>query len=256
MSRPYTAPVWPESNYTTVVTGVSRPRLLDLFSGAGGAAMGYHRAGFEVVGVDVRPQPHYPFEFHEADAFDVLRRLLTGEAWQGFTRADFAAIHGSPTCQRWTAMASLHPELEHPDQITPLRTLLQETGLPWVVENVPGAPLLDPVLICGSMFDPPMDVRRHRLFENDWGCRPPQWPCRHKLWAPRFPSEHLEMKRRGRLSRVVGVYGGGRYKGSDRLREQAMGIDWMRREELSQAIPPAYTEWIGGQLMAHLRAAA
>jgi DNA (cytosine-5)-methyltransferase 1 len=119
------------------------------------------------------------------------------------------------------------------------------------MENVVGAPLVEPVLICGSMFDPPMDVRRHRLFETNWPLRDPDWPCRHKLWAKRFPAEHR--KTRGGLARVVGVYGGGRYAGSDALRKRAMGIDWMTREELTQAIPPPYTEWIGGELLAHLR---
>ncbi len=212
---------------------MSKPRLLDLFCCAGGAAVGYHRAGFEVVGVDIEPQPNYPFEFHQADAFE-------------FSIEGFDAVHASPLCKMHTALASLHPDADYVDQITPLRPLLVATGLPWVIENVEGAPLIDPILICGSMFDPLLDVRRHRLFENNWGMPDPTWPCRHKLWAPRFPPEDRRMKR---MSRVVGVYGGGRYAGSDALREQAMEIDWMRRDELTQAIPPRYTEWIGTQLL-------
>lgn len=218
---------------------MTRPRLLDLFCGAGGAAMGYHRAGFEVVGVDTAPQPRYPFEFLQADALEVVA------TWD-LTRFD--AIHASPVCKAFTSMARLHPDIEHPDQITPLRPLLQAAGLPYVIENVPGAPLIDPILICGSMFDPPMDVRRHRLFESNWGLRNHHWPCRHKLWAKRFPAEHR--KTRGGMARVVGVYGGGRYAGSDALRQRAMQIDWMSRDELTQAIPPAYTQWIGEQLAA------
>jgi DNA (cytosine-5)-methyltransferase 1 len=212
-------------------------------SGAGGCAAGYQQAGFYVVGVDIAPQPRYcGDEFVQADAFDVVidRRFVSS----------FDAIHASPLCKAHTSMARLHPDREWPDQITPLRPLLEATGLPWVIENVPGAPLHDPVLICGSMFDPPMDVRRHRLFEANWPLRYPDWPCRHKLWSKRFPAEHR--KTRGGMVRVVGVYGGGRYAGSDALRRQAMGIDWMRREELTQAIPPAYTEFIGQQMAAHL----
>lgn len=215
-------------------------RLLDLFCGAGGAAVGYHQAGFdEIVGVDIEAQPRYPFEFHQADAFDVVR------TWD---LSSFDLIHASPLCKAHTALASLWPDRDWPDQIAPLRPLLGATGLPWVIENVPGAPLNDPVLICGSMFDPPLDVRRHRLFETNWDLPDHHWPCRHKLWAPRFPKEHRNQKS---LSRVVGVYGGGRYAGSDRLREAAMGIDWMRRDELAQAIPPAYTEFIGAAFISH-----
>lgn len=219
---------------------MNRPRLLDLFCKAGGAAMGYHRAGFEVVGVDIESQPRYPFAFHQADAFDAVTWDLSR----------FVAIHASPTCQAWSSLARLHPDVEHPDQITPLRPLLDQTGLPWVMENVPGAPLVDPVLICGSMFDPPLDVRRHRLFETNWGMRDPDWPCRHKLWAKRFPAEHRAT--RGKMTRVVGVYGAGRYPGSEELRRRAMGIDWMTGRELTQAIPPVYTEWIGRQLLGYL----
>lgn len=216
-------------------------RLLDLFCGAGGAGMGYHRAGFDVVGVDIEPQPNYPFEFHHDDAFEVIK------TWD---LASFDAIHASPKCQAHTSLARLHPDVEHVDQITPLRPLLEKTGLPWIIDNVVGAPLVDPVLICGSMFDPPMDVRRHRLFETNWGMKDPDWPCRHKLWTKRFPAEHR--KTRHGLARVIGVYGGGRYAGSDAQRERAMGIDWMNRRELTQAIPPAYTELIGALLLAHL----
>ena len=221
-------------------------RLLDLFCKAGGAAMGYHRAGFEVVGVDIEPQPRYPFEFHQADAFEWLTENAE------LILATFAAVHASPKCQKWTPMSHLH-DVDHPDQITPLRPILQKIGLPYVIENVPGSPLVDPVMLCGSMFDPPLDVRRHRHFETNWPLRHPDWPCRHRLWAPRFPSEDRRAKR---MARVVGVYGGGRYAGSDAVRAQAMDIDWMNREELAQAIPPVYTEWIGQQLIRATEAAA
>jgi DNA (cytosine-5)-methyltransferase 1 len=218
-----------------------KPRLLDLCCKAGGCSVGYHRAGFEVVGVDIEPQPRYPFEFHQADMFEVL----TLAAWRPFLDR-FDAIHASPLCKAHTSLSSLWPDREWPDQITPLRPLLEATGKPWIIENVVGAPLRDPILICGSMIDPPLDVMRHRLFETNWGCPEHYWPCRHKLWTPRFPSEHRSQKN---LARVVGVYGGGRYAGSDALRRKAMGIEWMTRSELTQAIPPAYTEYIGGELL-------
>lgn len=214
-----------------------RPRLLDLFCGAGGAAMGYHRAGFEVVGVDINPQPHYPFEFHQADAMAVP---LDG----------FDAIHASPVCKafsRITRTARTAPV--HPDQITPLRPRLIASGLPYVIENVPGAPLVQPVMLCGSMFD--LDVQRHRLFESNWGLRDHHWPCRHAIWTPRFHPNRSARKKGGRKARVIVVAGHGNDGPGGRVADwrEAMGIEWMTRDELAQAIPPAYTEFIGGQLL-------
>lgn len=229
-----------------------RPILIDLMCGGGGCSAGYVRAGFQVIGIDIEPHPRYPWNLIQADAFQVLERLLNGDQWDGLTLDRIAAIHASPLCKKHTSLAVLHPDRDYPDQITPLRPLLEATGRPWVIENVVGSPLIDPVLLCGSMFDPPLDVRRHRLFETNWNLPAHHWPCRHQLWTPRFQPEHSGMKQRGRLSRVVGVYGGGRYAGSDRLREQAMEIDWMTRKELTQAIPPAYTEWIGQHLLAEV----
>jgi DNA (cytosine-5)-methyltransferase 1 len=205
-----------------------KPRLLDLFSGAGGAAMGYHRAGFEVVGVDIRPQPHYPFEFHQADA---MTYSLDG----------FDAIHASPPCQRYSVATVFHPgrQAQHPDLVDPVRDLLDATGLPYAIENVMGAPLRNPVMLCGTMFNG-LRVYRHRNFE----CSPPiYWPPYHNahLFRPtevgRRVAEHGWMTVAGHFSDVkaAGV---------------AMGIDWMSRGELAEAIPPAYTEWIGRQLLA------
>ena len=227
-----------------IMTG-DRPKLLDLFCGAGGAAKGYHDAGFNVVGIDINDQPRYPYTFHRADVFSILADNAVR------IRGEFAAVHASPKCQRWTPMSHLH-DVDHPDQITPLRPILDEIALPYVIENVPGSPLVNPIMLCGSMFDPPLDVRRHRLFEANWPLRQTDWPCRHKLWSPRFPAEDARMGRRGRMATVVGVYGGGRYPGSDAIRAKAMGIDWMRRDELTQAIPPVYTRFIGDQLIAHV----
>lgn len=203
-------------------------RLLDLFSGAGGAAMGYHRAGFEVVGVDIAPQPHYPFEFHQADALS-------------FSPDGFDAVHASPPCQAFTAYRRAGLVGEHPDLIDAIRQKLTEWGGPWVIENVVGAPLVDPILICGSMFDPPLDVQRHRLFETNWPCFPPT-ECRHDLWTPRFPPA----SNRTNLRRTVEI-GVGRIPME--IQKWAMDVSWMSRKELTEAIPPAYTEWIGLRLL-------
>src|ERR1700736_5552228 len=127
-----------------------RPRLLDLFSGAGGAAMGYSRAGFDVVGVDIKPQPNYPFEFIQADAVFLLREAAKpGDLT--FIQ-EFDAIHASPVCKLHSDLAGFHPEIEHEDFITPLRPLLEATGLPWVIENVPGAPMRCDYMLCGTQF--------------------------------------------------------------------------------------------------------
>ena len=212
-----------------------KPRLLDLFCGAGGAAMGYSRAGFEVVGVDIKPQPHYPFEFEQADA-------LT------FPLDGFDAIHASPPCQGYSKLGGEHPLL-----IENTRELLSATGLPYVIENIPDAAwaLRDPVLLCGSMFDP-VFADRHRLFETNWPLSPPMWSCRHRLAQPRFPVyEHGKT----RLRRWPAIYGLGGGK-SQEAAPAAMEIDWMTRRELVEAIPPRFTELIGHQLMQHLQAVA
>lgn len=228
-----------------------RRRLLDLFCGAGGAAMGYHRAGFDIVGVDNQPQPRYPFTFLKADALDVLR-------WPYHYRAGFVhfdAIHASPPCQAFTAYRRNNNVGDYPDLIAPVRDLLDVTGLPYIIENVAGAPLHDPVLICGSMFDPAMDVRRHRLFETNWPLEPPMWPCRHKLQAvKRFPGGRSKEqggsnRHHARMTIEVGTW-----DIPFAAQQEAMGIDWTTLEELSEAIPPAYTELIGDQLLVHLEA--
>jgi len=235
-----------------------KPRLLDLFCGAGGAAVGYHRAGFDVVGVDINPQPNYPFEFVQADALD------PPVFWD-----DFDAIHASPPCQAHSTIGKQIRKLgktenEHPDLVPQTREMLKTSGLPYVIENVMGAPLENPIMLCGSSFG--LNVRRHRLFECsgfDIGLVP---PCAHHWQKPRFIS--LDRRRglksvvpvhggaqpdtRGMAS-VVGVHGHHNYAGERALREWAMDIDWMSPYELTQAIPPAYTEFIGAQLLAHVR---
>jgi DNA (cytosine-5)-methyltransferase 1 len=221
-----------------------RPRLLDLFCGAGGAAVGYHRAGFEVVGIDKAPQKNYPFEFYEGDALDFLRELSNGmcvdanehgEVW--LSLADFVAIHASPPCQKWTGARNLGNVRDAPDLVTPLRPLLVDAGLPYVIENVPGAPLLNPIQLCGSSFG--LDVRRHRLFESNVPLL--SLPCQHYWQTPRFPPRASKGMRS-----VVSVFGRD-FPAS--VAGPAMGIDWMTNPEMGEAIPPAYTEHIGGYLL-------
>lgn len=247
---------------------MTRPKLLDLFCCEGGAAMGYHHAGFEVYGVDIDAQPRYPFAFHKGDALVVLRRLLLGEAVpfthrdgtvEWLTLADFAATHASPPCQAYSITKYTHSNT-HPELIVPTRDLLEATGLPYVIENVQGAhdELRDPMLLCGSMFGLKafdidgvrLALRRHRLFESN-------------VWL---------MSAGGCLhdgDMVAGVYGQGRsdrrtkpqggrggYTPSKPVRAALMGIDWATQHGLSQAIPPAYTEFIGAQLIDHMAVAA
>ena len=220
---------------TSPFHATAMPLLLDLFCGAGGAAMGYHRAGFRVVGVDIEPQPHSPFEFVRADAMT-------------FPLDGFDVVHASPPCQAYSSLRVINRRspLEHPDLIAPLRERLQQSGLIFVIENVPGAPLLSPVRLCGSIFG--LRVRRHRLFESNVLVL--SSPCRHKEQGQPVAvyGDHPES------SAPRKTPGGGGFNRARTLTEghQAMGIDWMGWRELTQAIPPAYTEWIGRQLMAVL----
>jgi hypothetical protein len=219
------------------------PRLLDLFCGAGGAARGYQEAGFYVVGVDKEPQPNYcGDEFYESDALQFLSMELsdTGGPLQ------FDAIHASPPCQAYSGLAH-HPQNrgnEYPELIEPTRRLLLDSDLPFVIENVEGAPLLNPTMLCGSAFGLP--IKRHRLFETTFpmmspGCAHGSLPKRFKVW------------RHGREidSAFVPVYGTGGGKAAEHWAE-AMGIDWMTRAEMAQAIPPAMTRHIGFYLLAEV----
>ena len=234
-----------------------RPRLLDLFCGAGGAAMGYHRAGFEVLGVDIAPQPHYPFTFVQADA---MTYPLDG----------FDAIHASPPCQGYSRMRRL-PWLA--DRVYPLLLAdtwdrLVEHGTPWVIENVMDAPMPHSTVLCGWTLGLP--IYRHRRFGSS-----------HLILAPPH-RKHVQViapgrrnlnERRTASGGVMGVLPYGTTEGIERSFgtlivvpdpcghpagsaaphvKEAMGIDWMTRDELTQAVPPAYTEHIGAQLRAHL----
>jgi DNA (cytosine-5)-methyltransferase 1 len=213
-----------------------KPRLLDLFSGAGGAAMGYRRAGFEIVGVDIKPQPRYPFEFIQADALAVLR----GGPW---VADGWAAIHASPPCQAYTTLRH-RTRGEYADLIGIVREELIATGLPYVIENVEGAPLRNPLRLCGSSFGLGVngrELRRHRRFETSFPVMAP--PCQH-------------------VKEVVGVYGTGgggqmtrgfKARGVVEARE-ALGTPWMTLAECAQAVPPAMTEHIGHYLVAEINA--
>lgn len=220
---------------------MSRPRLLDLFCGAGGAAVGYHRAGFEVVGVDISPQPHYPFEFHQGDALEFL--------WHH--GREFDVRHASPPCQSHSALRTVAPGHTSGWMLPAVRHALRSIGRPYVIENVVGADMPGSIILCGKHFGLTaatearglVHLRRHRQFESNMPLR--------------SPGLHTHP----RSERTIGVYGngdgGGRgWKGSIANRRDAMGIDWMTRSELAQAIPPAYTEYIGRQLIDHLRSAA
>jgi DNA (cytosine-5)-methyltransferase 1 len=213
-----------------------RPRLLDLFCGAGGAAMGYHRAGFDVVGVDIKPQPRYPFEFMCADALSTLAET----AWV----AGFDAVHASPPCQdhmrspTWNAKPHGTGWL-----LAATRERLQASGLPWVIENVPGAAVRADYRLCGCQFD--LDVRSERWFETSWRAFDLMPPHDHRGEVlNRFRTMHGPyFRRHGHVPtrREVAI---------------AMGIDWMSGSEHQQAIPPAYTEYIGRQLLDVLERAA
>ena len=206
-------------------------KLLDLFSGAGGAAMGYHRAGFtDILGIDIVPQPRYPFRFVQADALHPPVNL-----------GDFDVIHASPPCQRFMRARSFN-KLRHnidwrdyPDLLTPCREMLSEAGIPYVIENVVGAPMRVDVMLCGTMFG--LRVLRHRWFEIS---------PRHLILTP--PCNHNGTVKDGDYVCVINNGGLGitttpYAKKADCV--SAMGIDWMTRKEMTQAIPPAYTEFLG-----------
>jgi DNA (cytosine-5)-methyltransferase 1 len=216
---------------------MTRPRLLDLFCGAGGCAAGYHRAGFDVVGVDNRPQPHYPFPFVQADALEYVAAHGT----------EFDAIHASPPCQAYVQrnkrLATRHPRL-----IEPTRKALMALGKPFVIENVEGAPLFFPVTLCGTLFGLPL--RRHRLFESSFLLLAPD--CRH--WGTVANGDFAAVYECGGYGKRRGRVNGVRVRDRRPPREapsweSAMGIGWMTGKELTQAIPPAYTEYVGLQLL-------
>lgn len=201
-------------------------RIADLFCGAGGAGMGYHRAGFEVVGVDNRPQPNYPFTFYQGDAMT-------------FPLDGFDVLHASPPCQIFSPAGTGRKRDDHPDLLTPIRELFKASGKPYVIENIPTAPMPTGVLLCGSTFDLPLI--RHRRFEIN----------PDPILVPSLCPQHSHQR---------GVQHKGRYS-YGRKTWEPMWIKyvlpevwpWMTLKESGQAIPPQYTEWIGNYLMEALR---
>jgi DNA (cytosine-5)-methyltransferase 1 len=224
-----------------------RPLLLDLYCCQGGIAQGFHEAGFSVVGVDKDPQPRYPFRFFQADVLEFLRSYLR------LRTVRYTFVHASPPCQHDSVLSKSHngrPH-DHPDLIAPTRELLLQTGLPFTIENVGGArrKLRDPIMLCGTMFEG-LRVTRHRFFEChgfDPGPTPP-----HGL----HPLHYTRDKRKahyGKLDEMeafVMVNGGGNC--SKAAAADAMGIDWMTKQGLNEAIPPAYGRWLGERALASL----
>lgn len=212
---------------------MTRPVLLDLFCGAGGASAGYDQAGWEVVGVDFQPQPRYPFEFIQGDALDYLDRELT---WVD-------AIHASPPCQAFSpaSNASKAKGVDYVDLVTPVRDRLRAHRLPYVIENVPLAPIRRDLLLCGTMFLG-LRVLRHRIFETSFH-------------VPRLPHhKHPKVHNRGRDDDYTGrdliTVAGDSARVQDKRR--ALEIWWMESDELNEAIPPAYTKYVGDRLRLHL----
>jgi DNA (cytosine-5)-methyltransferase 1 len=207
---------------------MTRRRLLDLFCGAGGSAMGYHRAGFDVLGVDHIVQPDYPFEFVKYDVFEYLKNVDIKE---------FSVIHASPPCQRYSKMANCQPRLQpyYPNHVSQTRKAVAALGVPYVIENVEEALLINPIMLCGRMFG--LELYRHRMFESNVGLAPRRHPPHLK------PTSKAGHHRPGTVMSVAG------HVAPMSKACEAMGIDWMVRDQLVEAIPPAYTKYVGVQLL-------
>lgn len=197
-------------------------RALDLFCGAGGAAMGLSRAGFEIIGVDIEEQPRFPFEFIRADACS-------------YPLDGFDLIWASPPCQRYSMYSrNTGTSDRHPDLVATIRERLRSQRSPWIIENVVGAPLRDPTMLCGTMFG--LRLLRHRLFETSFAISSLLPSCAHlgdeiPVYGHGTPQWHRE--RCGNIGIAA--------------KREAMGIDWMNRDELSNAIPPVYSQWVASQ---------
>lgn len=221
-----------------------RPLLLDMFCGAGGAAVGYHRAGFEVVGVDIHPQPRYPFSFIREDALEYAARYGSG----------FDAVHASPPCQSYSAMQATNKSRGRKPRfcgmIPDVQGVLRSTALPWVIENVVRSDLEPTVILCGTMFGLRVkgyELRRHRLFKCSFPV-PMPGECDHRsqsVFVSTSGAKHNHWnKSRMEKNWTVPVPG--------RVARELMNVDWMNEFELGESIPPAYTEYIGRFLMAEV----
>ncbi len=201
-----------------------RPRALDLFSGAGGAGMGLHRAGYDVTGVDIAPQRNYPFTFVQADALTV-------------DLSSYAFVWASPPCQRHSRMSACRVGLrdKYPDLIAVMREKLERWGGPYIIENVMGAPLIDPVMLCGAMFG--LETYRHRIFESNY-----------QLKVPSHPPHAVPTSKAGHWVPGTFISVAGNCAPMS-LARAAMGIDWTTRAELVEAIPPAFSEHLGRQMI-------
>lgn len=251
-----------------------RPLLLDLFCCQGGASRGYVDAGFDVVGVDIEPQPRYPYPMVVGDALAVLDWLLNGSAttWdydlmsraeglritgtavetecgKTFSLSDFDAIHASPPCQARTKAQKIQKN-QHPNLIAPTRELILRTGLPYVIENVvpedeetDSDPLIDPAMLCGAMFG--IETYRHRLFETNWGLTVPAHP-EHVARTTKMGRAPVD----GEFMHIVG-----NFSGVDRAR-RIMRMPWANRDGLREAIPPAYAEYVGTRLLRQIEEVA
>jgi DNA (cytosine-5)-methyltransferase 1 len=230
LEQPIAAPVRLQRLVST------RFRAADLFCGAGGAAMGIHRAGFDVEGWDIKQSLSYPFRRRIGDALEA-------------DLSSFDFVWASPPCQAHSAMRHLHPEKEYECYIERTRDKLAKWGGPYIIENVPGAPLINPVQLCGSTFG--LRVRRHRLFESNIPLVVP--PCNHAVQG-----QPMDVSGTGgrRINRRPDDHGGNTNKPRNiREAQQAIGIEWMCREEIAQAIPPAFAEFLCRQVAAYLRRA-
>lgn len=221
-------------------------KLLDLFCGGGGCAMGYHQAGFdEIIGVDIVDRPNYPFDFVKMDALEFLETMDLSE---------FDAIHASPPCQRYSKLKYLNGDIDkwdenHVDLVAPTRELLIKTGKPYVIENVEGSPLINPITLYGSQF-PNLYTQRPRLFESNIPLREPMnKKVKHK--TGKLGSGPAE-------DGFITVAGIKPQRGMNEVQTKLYygfalgGIDWMDLKELTQCVPPAYTEFIGKQIIEYL----
>jgi DNA (cytosine-5)-methyltransferase 1 len=276
----------------------ARPRHLELYSCEGGSARGYERAGFDVYCVDLfedYSRQRCPFPAYRGDVLDVLRRLLAGDLipftyLDGMTEMlgleDFASIGASPPCQHASAGTRAQDRSKYPRLIETTRELLIQAGLPYVIENVKGADLRDPILLCGTMFGlhamdddgTRLEMWRHRLFESNVSLLAVHAPyCRTHMaaLAPNYGADCTCYFKHGSMAcnhgwfspQVAGSYGGARrdkhearnvrhggYVPSKRVQQELLGIDWMTERGMHQSIPPVYTEHIGRQLLAHIEA--